>query len=765
MPLACPYSLNVLKLLLLLLASPFSSMQTHQMDLFVSPSGNDANQGTPARPLGTLQAAQTKARTGLQQGEAVTVWLRAGTYYLDKTLVLEPEDSGLKIRAYKNEHPVISGGFQIHPEWTSYREGIFKTQLPPGTDTDQLFVNGVAQPLARYPNFDPDAKFFNGVAADVLDPQRVARWKHPEGAFLHALHAYEWGDVHYQITGKDKDGKLTMEGGWQNNRQAGMKKDVRFIEGIFEELDAPGEWFLDKSSHTLYYYPPQNLNLAAATIEGVHLKSLVEMRGSKLAPVHDITLEGLTFRQVARTFMQNKEPLLRSDWTIYRGGAVFATGTEDSKIQDCFFDAVGGNAVFVSNYNRGLTIQGCRIENAGANGVAFVGSPKAVRSPLFEYNERHTYAEIDHNAGPLTDDYPSNCIVDDCLIDRIGRIEKQSAGVEISMSRGITVRHCSIYDVPRAGINIGDGCWGGHLIEYCDVFDTVKETGDHGSFNSWGRDRYWGLKDVDLNNLDKDGKSKLPLLDAVAPITLFNNRWRCDHGWDIDLDDGSSNFRIINNLCLNGGLKLREGFHRVCENNVIVDNSFHIHVWFKDSHDAIRHNIVFTPYQVIQVPPPWGDPTDFNLLQTSGLSTAVKAAKLAEESGGDQHSISVDAQFVDPSQGDYRVKPGSPALRLGFKNFPMDQFGVVKLELKRLARTPKLPGGAEPDAENPKRDGHSFEWLGAECKNLIGLGERSATGMGAERGVLVLSVKTGSKAQQIGLKPLDVSLGLNVLRL
>ena len=81
--------------------------------------------------------------------------------------------------------------------------------------------------------------------------------------------------------------------------------------------------------------------------------------------------------------------------------------------------------------------------------------------------------------------------MDDCLIHLTGRVEKQTAGVEIDLAQGITVRHCSIYDMPRAGINIGDGCWGGHVIEFCDIFDTVKETGDHGSFNSWGRDRYW----------------------------------------------------------------------------------------------------------------------------------------------------------------------------------------------------------------------------------------------------------------------------------
>ena len=77
------------------------------------------------------------------------------------------------------------------------------------------------------------------------------------------------------------------------------------------------------------------------------------------------------------------------------------------------------------------------------------------------------------------------------------------------------------------------------------------------------------------------------------PIILRNNRWRCDHGWDIDLDDGSSNYEIYNNLCLNGGLKNREGFYRVVENNITVNNSFHPHVWYGNSQDIFRRNIVF----------------------------------------------------------------------------------------------------------------------------------------------------------------------------
>ena len=117
-------------------------------------------------------------------------------------------------------------------------------------------------------------------------------------------------------------------------------------------------------------------------------------------------------------------------------------------------------------------------------------------------------------------------------------MERQPAGVQIEMAMKITVRDTSIYDCARAGINIGDGCWGGHLIERCDVFDTVLETHDHGSFNSWGRDRYW-RSDRSASQKAIDVEPNLPFLDAMHTTAIRNSRWRCDHGWDIDLDDGS----------------------------------------------------------------------------------------------------------------------------------------------------------------------------------------------------------------------------------
>ena len=338
-------------------------------------------------------------------------------------------------------------------------------------------------------------------------------------------------------------------------------------------------------------------------------------------------------------------------------------------------------------------------------------------------------------------------------------MEKQTAGVNIDLAQGITVRHCSIYDMPRAGINIGDGCWGGHVVEFCDVFDTVKETGDHGSFNSWGRDRYWRPDIAEVNAWVKEVPN-LPRLDAVKPVILRNNRWRCDHGWDIDLDDGSSFYVITNNLCLRGGIKNREGYGRVVENNITVSSGLHPHVWFAASGDIFRRNIVWSDYQpALMHAPPWGQELDYNLMHRDD-ATHAPAMSMRKQSGRDEHSVVADARFINPATGDYRVKDGSPALALGFVNFPMDQFGVQKPALKARARTPVLPG-QKPAAASGGRDPAPHAWLGASVRNVADVGEMSALGLPGVTGVLVLEVPSGSVLAKSGLQKGDVILSVN----
>ncbi len=730
---------------------------TAQTDYYIAPNGSDTNPGTFARPFSSLARARKAIRQSTAPGPK-TVSLRQGTYYLPQTFVLTARDSGtedaaITYQAYPGENVTLSGGMTVSLKWTPYRKRILQAQTPPGLTIDQLFVNGQRRPMARYPNYDAKARPYNGAAADAFSPERAAGWADPAGGYIHAMHRAHWGGYHYRITGKKENNEITYEGGWQNNRQMGMHKNDRFVENIFEELDAPGEWFHDSKNNTLYYLPDPEVDVNTAVFEVVRLTHLIEFQGSQRGPVSHITLTGFTFRHAARTFMKTKEPLLRSDWTIYRGGAIVFNGAHDCTISDCQFDQLGGNSIFVNKYNRRIAIRRCHIHGSGASGICFVGNPDAVRNPLFEYHQTQRYHDIDKTPGPQSDDYPADCLVDDCLIHNVSVVEKQATGVQISMAKSITLRHCSIYDVGRAGINISEGTFGGHVIEFCDVFDTVRETGDHGSFNSWGRDRFWHLKDAPEAEL-----ADLALLDVQRNI-IRNSRWRCDHGWDIDLDDGSSNYHVYNNLCLNGGIKFREGFHRLCENNIMVNNSFHPHVWYKNSQDIFRNNIVFTPYRPIRVPTPWGTQCDLNLLHNPALSDTAPAIQLQKQSTLDQHSLTANALFLDPASGDYRVAPNSPAVKLGFKNFPMDQFGVQCPKLKARARTPELPEIRKADTASISKT--ASYWQGASVKHLSGEAF-SAFGVSKEQGgVHLIDVPVGSFAAGAGLKTGDLVQSIN----
>ncbi|MCU0795792.1 MAG: PDZ domain-containing protein [Akkermansiaceae bacterium] len=731
------------------------------VDLHVDPGHSGEATGSADSPFSTLAAARDAARKWAGK-EAVTIHVADGIYYLPDTFVLGPEDSGSKdhpiiYQAVNEGQAVISGGIKLDLEWKKGPGASFVADTPEGLELDQLFVEGKRQRMARYPDFDPSkvTAAYQGYAADAFSVERSSGWRNPVGAYIHAMHKARWGGYHYRITGKNPDGSVAYEGGWQNNRQMGMHGDFRMVENVFEELNAPGEWFHDVGSRRLHLIPESGVEVSKAKIEAVRLRHLIELKGSISEPVRWVQFRGFLFRHTARTFMETKEPLLRSDWTIYRGGALLISGGEDIEILDCEFDQPGGNAIFVNNYNRRVRIKGCHIHNAGASGVCFVGDPAAVRNPLFEYGQTHDLSKIDRTPGPRTENYPADSVVEDCLIHGIGRVERQPAGVQISMARRITVRDVSIYDCARAGINISEGTWGGHLIERCDVFDTVLETHDHGSFNSWGRDRYWISNHRGISEPEVKRDPNLPFLDAMELTVIRDSRWRCDHGWDIDLDDGSSNYEIYNNLMLAGGLKLREGYGRRVHNNIHVNNALHPHVWFDESGDRFSRNIVMAAQAPIGQPEGWGRGVDGNLFAFE------QDLEKSRGFGSDSGSLSGDPMFIDPEVGDFRVKAGSPAFALGFENFPMNQFGVKKPRLKALARTPEIPPLRRVRGPSSNIPAIRFIWLGARLHSLQGE-EFSAFGVSKEEGgVQLVDVPEGSVASVAGLLKNDLIQGIN----
>jgi hypothetical protein len=245
----------------------------------------------------------------------------------------------------------------------------------------------------------------------------------------------------------------------------------------------------------------------------------------------------------------------------------------------------------------------------------------------------------------------------------------------------------------------------------------------------------------------------LPTLDAVEPIVMKRNRFRCDHGWDIDLDDGASNYVIEENLLLAGGLKLREGFARVVRNNILVNGTFHPHVWFDDSGDVFESNVVMAPYQPVDIKR-WGRSVNRNLFASSADLRAGQAR------GTDEDSVAGDPRFAAPAQGDYTVTNSALAGGVGFVNFPMNDFGVRPARLKALARQPGYtPSFSQPQGaaqETPRT------LAGLKLKSIETLGEQSAAGLATRAGVIVLTVDPGSQGEATGFRPRDVIVGVGV---
>ena len=448
----------VLMIITILLLQNLSFAQV----FYVSPNGDDKNKGTKNSPYLSFGKAlkQVKKYAG---NEAVTIWFNSGEYYLDQTILLGSNYSGtaqkpVLFSALPNAKVTIKGSKKLENlEWTTYKDGIFQTKIPKGISVGQLFINNKRQIRARFPNYDYDNPLRDGKGYKHVKGGSNLRldkwfgydvktfsnkeWANPQTGIVHAFQSHNWGNMQYRIKSIDrKEHKVNLgEGGWQIQRDYGIggtgaHSSAYFIENIFEELDVAGEWFFNHKTNTLYYYPFKGEDLASATIEIPVLKDLIQIKGDTNAPVKNIQIKGFTFTQSTHTFMNTYEPVARGDWAIHRGGAIYLEGAENCVISDCNFEYLGGNAVFMSSYNRDNKVSRSRFFHTGESAICFVGSPSSVRNFLtWDDVDLHgkNWIEMSKNKdlkpGPKTPDYPKNCIAENNIMHDIGDIGKQNS--------------------------------------------------------------------------------------------------------------------------------------------------------------------------------------------------------------------------------------------------------------------------------------------------------------------------------------------------
>lgn len=707
---------------------------------YVSSEGSDNNYGTIHRPFKTIAKAVNAVKENNEYKSAVIMFFK-GTYYLDETIMLTDKYFGengksLTIKPYNNERVTLSGGCRINTDWEYYRDGIYKCSLRrqrAEIGFDQLFADGRRQIRARYPNGDPTSPFisnytfidgadkreslsddpFSGTPPHphrevYYDPRLFTdkTWSNPEDGIIHIFPEVNWNALQFEIKGIDYDrcAILFGHGGHQQHERFAVRPGTNlgktsryYIENIFEELDVPGEWYYDRVEMILYYMPYDDMNIDDVLFEVPMLERIISIQGSMASPAANIKIEGIRFAHTKTTYLNPYIIPSFGDWGIAETGAFFAEGAVNIELENCFFDAVGSNAVYLSKYIRDAVIKDCLITECGESGIAMVGKTMMTRDKSYECK----YCGNVHPWGfeAHTEEYVGNCLIENNLIHDVGIFGKQTAGLFMAVSAKNTIRSNEMYNIPRAAICIHDGTYGGHLMEKNYLHHSCRDTDEHGTFNSWGRDSRWCHAQSHHGISHPAGDVKK---DAKYQNVMRQNLFYDFKGWGIDLDDGSSNYDIYNNICIGVGIKNREGDFRKVHNNIVYKPTLvkptAIQVGCENNNDEWYNNIIYAREDCIHMtlPPksePWVKLCDYNCYYSESGVFKSRGMDMNDwqSHGMDTNSIIADPLFSDADAWDFTVSDDSPALTVGFKNFPMDQFGLKDFPETWLDLEHKLP--------------------------------------------------------------------------
>jgi hypothetical protein len=718
----------------IVIAALAAGRQTTAAELYIAPNGNDAHPGTKEQPFATLARARDAIRaarqTGMMTGEPLTVTLRAGTYRRTETFALTAEDSGTA------EHPVVwqaapgesvrlLGGLPV-TNWapvsdaatlerldSSARGKVLQANLkeqgvtdfgemgPDAGQRSDLFCQGRYMPLARYPNEgwlriagvpqEGELKFpgdfrnseptrIGGKIAGkhygrfCYSGDRPSRWRGPSDLWVHGYWVWDYMDQYHAVD------KLDIE-----KREVWPKPPYHFYgyhEGaryyflnVLEELDLPGEWYLDRKSGMIYFWPPES-GAEKSAVFSVLRTPLVQMTNVKHLRFEGLTLEG------------------------GRAGAIAVHGGERVAIAGCTLRNLAHPAIAINGGTNHL-VRSCDLYELGGGGIALTGGDRKTLTP-------------------------GGHAVQNCHIHHIGRVRAPYNPAVRLDGVGLRVSHSLIHDCPHGGLGYAGN---DHTIEYCEFTRIGYDAGDTGTIYTAMDWTYRGhvIRHNRFHNIHSPrqvhvGSMTVYLDLPCGGVHLYGNMFfdnqrafftnsgrdcliennifvRCEpsvyfSSWrDRKLFEKGGAWRMVERLTEGIAydqppystrypelLRLfKDGDIRVPTGNVVRCNistggqflALHPEVDFNDV--KVERNLV-------------GDRTLFTGSPTGNGKSGLYSqgdpllTPLWEKSGN--VLIEGDPGFVDAAREDFHLKPGSAAWKLGFKPIPFDQIGLQKDEYR-----------------------------------------------------------------------------------
>lgn len=460
-----------------------SAINTLAKDIYIATNGMAVNPGTQAKPLDSVQTAQIAVRACIKTGlkEPLNIIIGGGTYYLANPMALTPEDSGtpqypITWQAAKDEKVVLSGGLPIEGIWKqSDKKGIWTVDVPGAKDDwnfRQLFVEGTRAIRARYPNISEKNPFLyatdGGIDHAKIAPKLVkASWAAPD-AQINVVAQWKFFNQWNTVTGVDlKTGRIDIA---ESERHGKIIKGNWFwIEGVKEELDEPGEWYLDQKAGRLYYMPKSGINPNTLKIVASHLNVIVYAKGDveKKTHVQNVHFKDLDFRHTTFTLGQI-EARVHTDATIRLENATHC------RIENCHFENIGGYALWLHLDSQLNIFDRNTVLHSGGGGVLLTGS----RLSYMDDTKLFTPGKVAATVAPILNRITRN------TVKHCGKIRYYGGGVHLdsrpasmAMAPGNYIAHNYFADLSRNGV-FAFRNQGGNVVEYNHIHDAMQTTID-----------------------------------------------------------------------------------------------------------------------------------------------------------------------------------------------------------------------------------------------------------------------------------------------
>ncbi|MBW8334575.1 MAG: right-handed parallel beta-helix repeat-containing protein [Prolixibacteraceae bacterium] len=703
------------------------------IEYYIAPNGNSLNNGDISHPFASLDDAkkairQLKSNHQLKGG--VTVWLREGVYELPKSFMLQKEDSGMEsepviFSGYPNEKVIVSGGKKISYDQVNpissdaarlivQKEAIAQIReidlkalgildygvnqitgfrRPYVNAAMELFINGKSYHLARYPNQEkifikPENVGDKGITEKeecypgsiFFDKSKLAQWKTAPNVLAGGNFRFAWATDQLRVKKMDPmTGLVQFADSHMYGISGGEEWNQYYFFNLLEEIDEPGEYYVDHQRGKLYFYPYTELNSADTIMVSMLEDALVTMKGASNIQFRNICFEA---GRGIGIYMENTKHNKIEDCTIRNMGVVgvcIGMGSKPSSIYrhpeektpfyptEKLSERIGSlhellyeNTTFNREGGENNGIINCKIENAGCGGISLGGGNRLTLE----------------KAG----NYVFNCEFTNCA--RIDYSYKSLVNID---GVGNKVQHCQFNACPATAIYIHGN---DHIIEYNVISEACNFIDDQGAIYL-GRDpsefgniiRYNFFK-----NIGHIGRTIAVYYDDGACGTqLYGNVFYKAATWTVTVGGGSYN-PIYNNIFIESKLAIHldnrlDGSNQT---NISPNNIFDIRLrqtnynkppysvaypalatYFNDhpevpKHNDIKNNIFVNVSQLHDGKSEWGPVHENNIITTK------------------------DPGFVDASKLNFSLKENSEVFKIlpEFKTIPFSEIGLIKNKTK-----------------------------------------------------------------------------------